>query len=85
MGETKTIIVTNRSTGARFSDVYTPHRENIGDLEDLCVDAGLDKQLTRCDIEGLVKGISDDETWYMLDECGNWAYLPSYYKVEVIR
>lgn len=52
------------------------------DLQQLCIDAGLSDRLTYCDIECL---LTDGETWYMLDECGNWAYLPACYKVEEVR
>lgn len=52
------------------------------DLQQLCIDAGLSDRLTYCDIECL---ITDGESWYMLDECGNWAYLPSGYRVEEVR
>jgi hypothetical protein len=51
-------------------------------LQQLCIDAGLSDRLTYCDIECL---LTDGEMWYMLDECGNWAYLPAWYKVEEVR
>ena len=65
-------LITDTRTGKQ----YTP------DLQQLCIDAGLSDRLTYCDIECL---LTDGETWYMLDECGNWAYLPSVYKVEEVR
>lgn len=63
----------------RYSDTYCIGYEG---LQQLCIDAGLSDRLTYCDIECL---LTDGETWYMLDECGNWAYLPSVYKVEGVR
>jgi hypothetical protein len=65
-------LITNTLTGEQYTT----------DLQQLCIDAGLSDRLTYCDIECL---LTDGETWYMLDECGNWAYLPSVYKVEDVR
>ena len=65
-------LITNTRTGKQYTT----------DLQQLCIDAGLSDRLTYCDIECL---LTDGETWYMLDECGNWAYLPSVYKVEDVR
>jgi len=62
-------LITDTHTGKQYTT----------DLQQLCLDAGLSDQLTYCDIECL---LTDGETWYMLDECGNWAYLPAWYKVE---
>lgn len=62
-------LITDTRTGKQYTT----------DLQQLCLDAGLSDQLTYCDIECL---LTDGETWYMLDECGNWAYLPAWYKVE---
>jgi hypothetical protein len=65
-------LITNTRTGKQYTT----------DLQQLCIDAGLSDRLTYRDIECL---LADGETWYMLDECGNWAYLPSVYKVEDVR
>jgi len=65
-------LITDTRTGKQYTT----------DLQQLCIDAGLSDRLTYCDIECL---LMDGETWYMLDECGNWAYLPSVYKVEEVR
>lgn len=35
-------------------------------------------KIVYCDIEGICK-IGDN--WYVLDECGNWDYIPNYYKI----
>ena len=35
--------------------------------------------LIYCDIEGIV---CLNDIWYILDECGNWEYILSTYKVE---
>jgi hypothetical protein len=71
-------LITNTLSGEQYTDVYDP---NLNGLQQLCIDAGLSDRLTYCDIECL---LTDGETWYMLDECGNWAYLPSVYKVEEV-
>ena len=68
--------VTNTETGQVFNGEQN--------LEQLCFDAELDKELVYCDIEGLVQGVTDG-TWYMLDECGNWAYMPSKYTSEKVK
>jgi hypothetical protein len=65
-------LITDTRTGKQYTT----------DLQQLCIDAGLSDRLTYCDIECL---LTDGEMWYMLDECGNWAYLPSVYKVEDVR
>jgi hypothetical protein len=65
-------LITDTRTGKQYTT----------DLQQLCIDAGLSDRLTYCDIECL---LTDGETWYMLDECGNWAYLPGVYKVEEVR
>ncbi len=65
-------LITDTLTGKQYTT----------DLQQLCIDAGLSDRLTYCDIECL---LTDGETWYVLDECGNWAYLPSVYKVEEVR
>jgi hypothetical protein len=65
-------LITDTRTGKQYTK----------DLQQLCIDAGLSDRLTYCDIECL---LTDGETWYMLDECGNWEYLPSVYKVEEVK
>jgi len=66
------LTVTDTHTGKTYTT----------DLQQLCIDAGLSDQLVYCDIECI---LTDGETWYMLDECGNWAHLPAWYKVEEVR
>jgi len=45
---------------------------------------GLDHSgLVWCDIECLIH--SDDGTWYILDECGHWEYVPEWYKIEGVK
>jgi hypothetical protein len=75
----KHYLISNTRTGEQYTNVYDP---NLNGLQQLCIDAGLSDRLTYCDIECL---LTDGETWYMLDECGNWAYLPAWYKVEEVR
>jgi hypothetical protein len=77
-----TLRITDTRTGKVYCNEYRPVYEKSGDLSQLCLDAGLSDRLTYCDIECL---LTDGETWYMLDECGNWAYLPDYYKVDALR
>jgi hypothetical protein len=72
------LIISNTRTGEQYTSGYDPH---LNGLQQLCIDAGLSDRLTYCDIECL---LTDGEMWYMLDECGNWAYLPAWYKVEVV-
>lgn len=76
-----TYRITDTRNGKIYIDRYNPDPAIFG-LSTLCLDAGLDDRLTYCDIECL---LTDGETWYMLDECGNWAYLPEYYRVETLR
>ena len=64
--------VTNTKTGKVFEHENTNHA--WGDLA-----TEFKSDLVRGDTERL---LTDGETWYMLDECGNWGYLPSYYSVE---
>jgi len=73
---------TDTRNGKVYEDRYHPPKDEIKGLADLCIDAGLSDRLTYCDIECL---LTDGDTWYMLDECGNWAYLPDYYRVDVLR
>jgi hypothetical protein len=73
------LIISNTRTGEQYTDAYDQH---LNGLQQLCIDAGLSDRLVYCDIECL---LTDGETWYMLDECGNWAYLPAWYKVEEVR
>jgi hypothetical protein len=35
--------------------------------------------IVRGDTERL---LTDGTTWYLLDECGNWEYVPDYYTVD---
>jgi len=74
-----TLLITDTRNGKRYTGGYNP--KYFG-LDQLCIDAGLSDKLVYCDIECLLTG---GTIWYMLDECGNWAYLPDYYKVEVIK
>ena len=72
--------ITNLISHRIFASGYFPD-ECVGGLSDLCIDAKIDNQVVYCDIEGLAK-IKDQ--WYVLDECGNWAYLPDWYEVEIM-
>ena len=74
-------LITDKANGRQYSDSYHAPKENIEGLSRLCIDAGLANTLVYTDIECL---LTDGETWYMLDECGNWAYLPERYKVKVV-
>ena len=66
--------VTNTETGVFWIEENENHS-----WESLCRDAGLAGQLCQCDLECLLK--HPDGTWYLLDECGRWAYLPTKYTV----
>jgi len=67
--------VTNTKTGNVFEQENTNHAWGY-----LAVDFNAD--LVRGDTERL---LTDGTTWYLLDECCNWDYLPSYYTVEVVK
>lgn len=77
-----TYRITDTRNSETYVDDYRFAENGVKGLSDLCIDAGLSNELTYCDIECL---LTDGEIWYMLDECGNWAYLPSYYRVDVLR
>ena len=77
-----TLRITDTKTGKVYQTDNIRQSDNIEGLSQLCLDAGLNNNLVYCDIECLLK---DGETWYMLDECGNWAYLPSHYRVTVLQ
>ena len=67
--------VTNTKTGKVFERENTNHAWGY-----LAVDFNAD--LVRGDTERL---LTDGTTWYLLDECCNWDYLPAYYTVEVVK
>jgi hypothetical protein len=71
--------VTNTKTGKVWIE------ENINhSWADLCMDIineHKEFRLVYGDIEGMTE-IND--TWYILDECGDWEYLPEEYEVEKI-
>jgi hypothetical protein len=88
----KKLKVTNTKTGKVWIDDNNPHS-----WTDLCLaimKEHKDFNLVYCDIECLAKGSSWAEvdgiwivkdTWYMLDECGRYEYLPEEYLVEEIE
>ena len=48
-------------------------------LEDVVLEAyKAGQHIVYCDIEGLAE---IDGTYYILDECGSWIYLPDKYEV----
>lgn len=54
---------------------------NVMSLEDFALILYKEGQhIVYCDIEGCAK---IDDTWYLLDECGNWCYIDET-KYEVI-
>lgn len=66
--------VTNTETGSVFEHENTNHA--WGDLA-----ADMKADIVRGDTERL---LTDGTTWYLLDECGNWEYVPDYYTVEPV-
>ena len=66
--------VTNTKTGTVHEHENTNHA--WGDLA-----CEMKSDLVRSDTERL---LTDGTTWYLLDECGNWEYVPDYYTVEVV-
>jgi hypothetical protein len=72
--------VTNTKTGEIWIDRNEPH--SFMDLALAILKEDPTLHLVYCDIEGLA--LLRDE-WVIMDECGNYAYLPSHYKVEVLR
>lgn len=71
--------VTNTKTGKVFEQENTNHAWN-----ELCKDMCKThpNNLICCDIECLLTG---GKIWYLLDECGNWEYLPAHYTVEEVK
>ena len=76
--------VTNTKTGKVWIEENTNHS-----WQDLCLDImkehkeeHKDFYLVYCDLEGILKL---NDIWYMLDECGNWEYMPEEYKIEEIE
>jgi hypothetical protein len=71
--------VTNTKTGKVWIQENLQHNWEELALE---IIKSLDNRsgLVWCDIECLIQG--DDGTWYILDECGHWEYIPELYKIE---
>lgn len=74
------IKATNVHNGKEWTEENTNHAWN-----DMCLDmqrSGAGMNLIWCDIECILQG--PEGNWYMLDECGNWAYIPDFYNIEVV-
>jgi hypothetical protein len=76
----KKLKVTNTKTGKVWIQENQQHSWEELAIE--IVNALEHSGLVFCDIECLVQ--SDDGTWYILDECSHWEYIPELYKVERI-
>ncbi|MCJ7816349.1 MAG: hypothetical protein MUP55_00695 [Candidatus Aenigmarchaeota archaeon] len=72
--------VTNTKTGEIWIDENEPHSFMDLALAMLKEDPSL--HLVYCDIEGLAELRGE---WVIMDECGNYEFMPSHYKVEVVK
>ena len=72
--------ITNKETGKIWIAEDTAHVWSELALEMFREDSKCG--IVYCDIEGIVS-LGDD--WYILDECGKWAYLPEKYNVERVK
>jgi hypothetical protein len=71
--------VTNKETGKSWIEKNINH--SWSDLALEIIRADPDVCLVYCDIECLQRS---GNSWKLLDECGNWVYLPEKYAVEPI-
>jgi hypothetical protein len=72
--------ITNKITGKSWTEENRNHA-----WEDLVLEMYKTRKscsLVYCDIEAI---ICFEETWYILDECGHWEYLPQEYTAEEVR
>jgi hypothetical protein len=70
--------VTNLKTGEVWTEENTNHSWEKLALS-ILKDLNHQSALVYCDIEGLAQ---IDDQWYILDECGNWEYIPDHYMIE---
>jgi len=76
----KKLKVTNTKTGKVWIQENQQHSWDELAIE---IVKSLERSgLVYCDIECLVQ--SNDGTWYILDECSHWEYIPEWYKVEKV-
>ena len=73
--------VTNKESGKCWTETNESHSWQPFVLDWMKHDNTI--HLVYCDMECLLKG--PDGQWYALDECGNWEYIPDWYKVEEMK